>query len=577
MAILELLFSTLLLSILVLLLLLPLGHLVLTRFFACNSINLEVLAAYGVSLLCYAALMPILLSVGLPQEAISWLLLLVVATSFFFWFRGKYWLRVVSSGSHFECLVLLAYVLLCTLTAAFPDGSIDSVSIHTSMALSSLAIDNLIPYNVARYLLEGIPMADLPVVPDWSAGDRGPLAGLFVATFFSLLQLRDLAAWDIAAPGLVFVYHVVLSVLNGLAVVAVANISREVFGRRSAAIALLLLLTTHFCFVNVLFSWPKFLVAYFFLTGLTFLIRPHSRIVAGAFLAAALLSHDSALFCVLGVFAAVIIQLLMRRRLDLLRQAAVLALCFSLLYAPWPLYKALRVPSANKLVLLHVFDADPNRVADMTFRQAADEYFVNNSAAELLRARWVNLTHPFDLSYVFRHRRHWQKNPKALVEESLELSFNRIILSLGVWTFLLLLLSLFQLPKGLDPPKKKLIFGLLAGGYGGLLVSTALFGANPMTLTYVWGYPAFAVSVIPVAGLLSKASILSALTLGLVLACNLAQAVLLFFLSGWTKVASFVDYQVLLVQVVLGGILFLGLLYMVRATEREQLSSRIEY
>ncbi len=254
------------------------------------SIGLGILAISGVYLLSYLLFQA--MDIDLKYAAYPVLLLPIFSTPIALSRSTQFYWKEVSSP---VIAIFLCYLLLVAISS-FPTGNWRGISTETTMALTSLPIDAQIPFNFSRYLLEGIPPNSLEIVPGWSAFDRGPLSAVTFSAIAASLELRDSSPWLGQSPQIYFPFPAILTLLNLFSILAVWTIAELHFGRKTAALSLLVLIPSQFFITSALLTWPKLLAAFFVLVSSVLGLTHRNWILAGIFGGAAVMSHDYALF-----------------------------------------------------------------------------------------------------------------------------------------------------------------------------------------------------------------------------------------------------------------------------------------
>lgn len=486
----SLLFHAFIYFLFFLLAFLPVGQLLSPRIAPALSARMQILLGFGCSAIIYPLFLTILLAVGLPNPAIAMILRVFIVAALFIWCRS-------SQAKHFfskEMLTLLAltfcYLALTLAVSAFPDLNYLDVSPRLTMDLSSLPIDNMIPYNFARYVLNRIDPNSINVIDVWKASDRGPIAALSFAGIALALGLSDPGPWSSGAPGVFFIYQAFITFLNLFSLFAVWTLAREFATPRAAALSLLTLLTGSFYFVNVLFSWPKFLMAYFVLTAIALQVLRASPVLTGTFAAAASLSHDSAAFCVAGIGLLILCSCyqlkgnLRARAMPLIH----FVLGYALLTSPWSLYKKLYSPPSPRLIYFHLFCDTRESLNSTSFSEALQYYLAHNGINDILYTKIYNLFFPFDISAPFKFL------DLPLSTYFVELfnnipgeTFQRYIWGVSPFIFLVLL-SIFGKRRKAEVAKQLLPFIWVT--FGALFFVALLSGCLGNSASHVWAAPA---------------------------------------------------------------------------------------
>lgn len=362
------------------------------------------------------------------------------------------------------------------------------------MQFTGLPIDLLIPYNSARFFLEGIAFAAQDVVPTWSITDRGPLSSLVIAFFFSLFRINEFGEWLVPNPKSYSIAYLILVFLNTLAIPALYLVLVS-FSRRTAVLALLLLLSSYFFFVNILFPWPKFFAAALFLFAI-YLREQRLRFASGLMLGASLLAHDSLIFAI-AVF--LLFDCFRKFRIEdfslrtIGRQLQLLlpiALAFSLIYLPWIFTKAIAAPSGgNRLLYLQILCDKSESVIMRPFTETLIEYLKNKPISELLGVRLGNLWYPFDISHPWQQIKQYWSAPLKLIRSISQLSFYQYIFAVGLPTFVAACLSLRKWRR-IGNPTACFTSNFFLISVAAVIPAAIAFGCPLNTTAHVWAYPA---------------------------------------------------------------------------------------
>lgn len=408
-------------------------------------------------------------------------------------------------------LFMFAYYLLVLALSAYPDGELTSISGEGVRQITGLPIDNIIPFNFSRYLVEDISFEAMEVVPTWPASSRGPLAGVLVAVVFVMLSVSENLAWLGTSPGVYFVFQSTLVFLNSLVLYAVWRLSRYFFSSRVAGWSALAIATSSFVLTNILFTWPKFLMTYFVLSALMLLYQQSAKrplfAYLGVLFAGAYLSHQMALFYLLplalylflrsirslqeslraAMSHSIVRQWYIREKLlDLVYFISTLSL--SLL--PWFLLKAGLPQAGKRMQYLHLFCISDQEVSALSLADAASRYIEENSFFEILSARVQNLWFPFDVFQLGISLGEIFSSPYRLFSSMALASFFQLLFAVGPIAFFLAVFSLRVAPRARE---KRVILQLLSLPFAALVVASVVFACPASTLNHVWAYPAIVI------------------------------------------------------------------------------------
>jgi len=453
-AALETLFFSGLLYAFLLLFILPIGHNLSSFLLRGVSRDLQLLVSFGLGVLAIASITITLALLGLPNETIRLLLFLLWFLTAFFWFasgRFREW-----ACPDWRSIFVIVFLLLSitTLYGAFPDGGLENPSGSLTMQLTRLPVDNMIPYNVSRLLVERINPTLVDIVPAWKFTDRGPLAGFFFASASIALGLEDAGHWGGSDQGIFFAYQFTMSFLNALSLIAVWAVAKKHLGDRAAWWSIILLSTSYFYLLNIFFSWPKFLMASYMLSGITLWCSTHklpqrldrSMIVVGLFCAAAMLSHDSAAFFIaaFGVVVGTSFIWRINRSKKSMRNALSLCSSAALGLFPWILYKKLFLPPSNRGPFYHFFCYYGTNTEGVTYSSLWQDYLSKHDWSEIVSIRLGNILLPVDPSRMFDLVTTYWSNPLLLIGNAQTTIFGQLIAGTGPIVFAL---SIFGLSK----------------------------------------------------------------------------------------------------------------------------------
>jgi len=576
MPLIELSFYSLLLYLLLTALLFPLGYIAAHYLTPNLSERAKHLCSFGYSSLFYALLFCGLILLGLSNKQIAFILIAIIfgaAVLLLQKFRFAWLNREVIFIHSF----LFLYLLLTLSISAFPTGNLQDIRVDNTMLLTGLPIDNLIPYNVSRYLVERINFNAVEVVPNWNATDRGPLAAIINAVIFVILNLQETALWLSSSPYLAFVYQTVISYLNLLSLLAVWLITAEYFGKRTALLAILFLSAAYFYFLNIQFSWPKFYMAYFLMCAVYLWQNAHSYKLAGIFSAAAALSHDSANFSAIALAALILISTALSRSgansikirvifsIKNLYYSALPAIGFIVFYlltqSPWIAVKKFYAPPSPRLVYFHLFCYQGQNVEGFGFGGMLKQYLSENSIAKILEVRLANLIYPFDPRPIAEQLVALWQTPFAFFAKTGHLVFFQLINGIGIPLFLLFLIGCIA---ARNDKQFRSFTPFLIVTYLSLVVAAIISGCRNNTVNHVWAYMAFCVSVIPAAYLVSKARVWATLIAALGVGLNVTLAV--FYVYYQSQVRPFLHgsnsytYSALTLLILVVALPMLGLL-----------------
>ena len=523
---------------------LPLGHLCLLRFFSAIDRRYQILTGLGLGYLLFAAAVCVGLLIDLPNTVFGGLLALLTATALAQWIYSGKWRVLLQADIKIGFALVAIYGLLVMTSVAFPAGNLDDIAPDTIVYLTDLPVDNILPYQFSRYAVEGYDPATLPIIPDWSASDRGPLAGLLAAGIFLLLGLEEKAIWGASSPGLYFVFQALLVFLNLLSLLATWFVGIRFFGRRATLLALLLLVSSFFFFENIVFTWPKFFASFYLLTAFALWRDKASWLLIGALLAGGLLSHNLANLYFVAFVGYLCFEMLLRHRSEILpairnavrgRLAAPLAgllLCLSCVL-PWSLYKTFAAPSSGRMLHMHLFCDDSGDVGTASLIDGLEKYLATHSFGEILLIRLENLVYPFDFGPTLSFLT--QTWPDLFTGLSLtkNTSFFQIIHGVGFLAFCLFAIAMSRWRN----EQVGDFLPLTVVAYGALVVSACIFGCSPWTSSHVWGYLAFLVTFLPAGWIVANSGLWATIIFISALSINLFYSIFAFYYDHTVRVA----------------------------------------
>ena len=414
-----------------------------------------------------------------------------------------------------------AYLLLTVSVAAYPAANLRDISPASVDLLMALPIDNMLPYNFSRYLLSDINPNSIDVFPGWRAGERGPIGGLLNAVVFFLFGIEERGGWLEVTPGYYFIFHTLLSFLNLLSLLAAYTVAEKHFGRRSAVLCCIMLMTSYFYFVNALFSWPKLLSAYYILAALLLAEErlPRLNLLVGSFLALGPLSHDSALFSAIAYFALMTFSGLWRERsiVRLVKGLAAPLTGFIVTYLPWLAFKTLYTKPSSRLLYMHLFCDTREGIEGTPFRDYLDAYLAKYTPFEILSIKLQNVWYPFDVTAMFDRIALYWNSPLTLINFVASDTFLRFFYSVGLPLMAVFGVALWRLRR---EPGYHPLWIYLAVGFGTLPFVAAISGCPNNTVNHIWAYPAFLAVAIAVGASVSRGGGFITVVFGLGCALN---------------------------------------------------------
>ena len=547
---------------------LPIGHILSNRLFTRLSTTMKLLASYSISIIIYALLLCLGIALGISNTWLRYGFLISLSVFFTVWLLSRQY-KVFCNDKQVSWMFLVwfIYFLLAVFITAFPYGNFHNMTGGAAMKLSGLPIDNLIPYNFSRYLVERINPRKLEVVPNWGATDRGPLGAIATALGFIILGQKESKHWLTPSPQLYFIAQLIGTFLNSLSLLAIWTVTRELFGNRTAKYAVMLCSINYFFFLNIFFFWPKFLMAYFLVLAALIWKLSNYRFFAGIFLAAAMLSHDSALFCIIALFIFLGIKNirfknLLSSTLDSIKELIPVIFGFIMLISPWLIYKNFYVPPSSRLLYMHLFCQIQDSSAKLPFNKIFTEYMSQNTLAQIIETRLYNIIHPFNLFDYYQSKWYEHIYSQASLIAHLNMPvFFQITWGVGFPAFLLFLYGLFKIRKS---SQLSTLSYLLAASFGSVVILGLLSGCMGNTVSHIWAYPAMLLVWMIAAVIVESGGFLPSLFLVLNLSSNIAMLIIYLFyyssLQPFLHASSYYLYTLAFLFFSLMAILFFNTL-----------------
>lgn len=261
--------------------------------------------------------------------------------------------------------------------------SLDFLSVaQTTWFEGILASDNVLPFLLLKNLLLTNQTIITPLLETWLTSDRPPLMTAMALPYLAWISLVipflpiGINPEEILLP----IFFIVGVNLNCLALCGTLKLASELKLSANRSLLLLLLLSTPFVVVNLAYTWPKMLAAYFCLLAVIYHLRKRSIVVALCCILAILCHGSSVYFCIPIALLQVVN---IRTHLTWLP-------CYALILAQWELYKIILDPPGDRLIKYHIAG-----VRDLTevsaFKVIYDAYtslsmqsFVNNKLNNVL-------------------------------------------------------------------------------------------------------------------------------------------------------------------------------------------------
>jgi hypothetical protein len=563
--ILENITLTTILYLFLIIIFIPSGHLLATKLLKNCPSEIQSAACFGFSFLLLGSLLSLLLALQLPLALIRVTIIFTVFFSLFFWIRDKHYLVFFTKDISLLLVLTLLFLFTFNLLSAHPKGDFRNISPNTTMELTKLPIDNLIPYNVSRYFLEELEPARIDVTPDWKITDRGPLGGIIFSIVRLTLGLEEKGNWLEPSAGLFWLYQTTLSLANLLSCWALFICGKYLFSRRVALLALLLFSSTSFFYLNTIFSWPKFLSAYLFVLGLFLLIHYGLRFIGGIFIGLAQLAHDSILFYIISLIFFLLIQNLIYRHnlLSKIKEESKLLCGLLLPILPWTIYKQLHPLGIPRLFIMHVLCIEQQDIAEISIPQALTKYWSSHTLAELLEVRLFNLLYPWNpLPFFQQLSSHLSSVSKFMIFYN-DASFFQLWCGVGPITYLLFLASLFFLIASpiLNRSFIKMPFIKMLGiTLGAILPVALILSCRASSVSHQWAYSAFLLVILGAASAIPRLGVIGKLLLAISLGINLFFAITLFVFYSKLELIIYASQSILLCAGFLIALIYLMLL-----------------
>ena len=381
----------------------------------------------------------------------------------------------------FPLLCLFLFYLLCTVMSYGPTFEpSEGISLRVA-SMFSLPIDNLIPYNTARFFLERISPLEREVVPTWNVLERGPVSGLLVASVFFLLRVKEYGAWLSPDEDSYFIYQQLLMFLNSFALVAVWEVASKFGGRRAGSFSVLFLISTFFFLLNTVYTWPKFFMASLLLLSLVMGFHYRKFAFSGLLFALSVFIHDSAVFCLPGYFAVLIWQIFVGKKYR--KKDFIHLLLFSVFpILSWQLIKSSYSVDSSRMLYHHLLCWQEVELPKEPIFLAYVDYLKNQSLSDLLALKISNLWYPFDLFHVFDAN---IKSVASLYNALSHLSFFQFVHGVS---FIAVAMVIFSICVERGQSKTR---SLVLVTFGALFFAAIVYGCRLSTWSHHWAYPAF--------------------------------------------------------------------------------------
>lgn len=224
--------------------------------------------------------------------------------------------------STFFLLFILFLQIFVSLPFSIPENLQDgpyvfkdknSTHIKIQALTGNLPADNYIPYVFSQFLLQELSFEkNRPMLPGQEVSNRTVLMGLNSAYFLSIFRMPEVSKnstlgtfsyvgtnWpDVGTLGKdnksFSLFMTIAMLMNGLFLLAVYLLICRFFGHNKGFGIVLILMVFPYVINQVIFTWPKFLMAYFLISALYLVHKKSNPYLIGLFLALSFHSHPSA-------------------------------------------------------------------------------------------------------------------------------------------------------------------------------------------------------------------------------------------------------------------------------------------
>lgn len=459
------------------------GNKPISNFKDYQLINFPICLALGS--IIWAALTILLVILGYSNSIIQLILALISVYGIIRSFRV---FRKITKEIIIVSILCCSFNVLLNVFVNFPDGKLGSVNGLQVMRLAGLEADSMIPYNFSRFIVERIDPSSRDVVPLWRASERPPLLAIVSSGYSILFGATESAPWMETSSFPFSVFQIAGTFMNSLSLILVGVIAIEINSLAAAAAAILLLGTNYFYVLNIFFTWPKFLMAFYLILALYISeLKSYFKLkyyLIGLLLGAALLSHEMCIFTI-GVYFILKIVTLKKFQVKLPHIYYLVNTFVGLLviYLPWVIYKNYTLLPALKGPAYHFFcykDETYNTSINFLFHQYVSSFSVKQYFTNVMK----NMLFPFympEIAPLFT-------NPIHYINYGQSFFFSRFVNGFGLFTIPFFVFGGIKIYKNIN---YKNLFNLLLVLIIGFLALVFTTGCAEYTSNHVWVYPLY--------------------------------------------------------------------------------------
>lgn len=274
---------------------------------------------FGASAVLFGGSALLFYALGLPARPYNSIVMFgALVLALFFFVRGRL-IRELQKTDKFALLVTGLVFAFAALYVALP-GDVPLALDHDKVygaKVPYLPADNYIPYRVSQFMVNGLDIDKTKFFLDWYFSDRTPLMGAVTASYEAALaqdvpakhlDFADDTGWRLVDAHGYWLFRLVAALLSSIFLLPAYLLARRFFDDKVARLSLLFLSVNVYIIVNIVFTWPKLLMAYFLLTAFYFVAEQRYYLMSGGLLGLAYLSHPLAALFIPGAFAYVFLQ-----------------------------------------------------------------------------------------------------------------------------------------------------------------------------------------------------------------------------------------------------------------------------